>query len=434
MSVHDVKSREGVEIVELESRVPATVGPGGPSAPTARRRSPGPLARLAPVLRPLRWTRAPTAEGRAPSPLIWLGKGFSAFVLAPSALVALYLFVFAADQYVVEARFAVRGLTEPLANPQGMVSMVSVAGSGANNNQDGFIVANYIDSLPLVREADKAIGIRAMFSRGEADFWSRFSPGESPEELLKYWRKRVTTRIDAISGIITMEVRTFVPQDGVTLANFVLKRSEDLVNEISRRAREDAIARNRDEVEKAETRLKAAHLTLQDFRNRWGLIDPAKSAEAMLKLLVDLRKEKVKLENDLQVLRGTLDERSRSVQTIVATLQALDRQIGEQEAQITSDGASKTTNIAQAILEYESAMIERTIADKIYESAQGLLDRARVMADKQQVFLTTFVQPSLPEDSLYPKRWSSLATAFFCFLVMWTIGALVQASVRDHRI
>lgn len=433
MSVHDVKRRDGIEIVELESRVPA-VGPGGTPASAAPR---GPLARLAPALRPLRWMRtspAPSRNGRAPSPLIWLGKGFAAFVLAPTAIIGLYLFVFAADQYVVEARFAVRGLTEPLANPGNLSSPVAVAHSGGNNNQDGFIVANYIDSLPLVREADKALDLRAMFTRGGADFWARFSPGDSPEELAKYWRKRVTTRIDAISGIITMEVRTFVPEDGVTLANFVLKRSEDLVNQISRRAREDAMIRNREEVEKAETRLKAAHLAVQDFRNRWGIIDPAKSAEAMLQTLMTLRRDKVKLENDLQVLRATLDERSRSVQTIVATLQAVDRQIAEQQAQITSEGASKSTNVTQAILEFENAVIERTIAEKIYESAQGMLDRARVMAEKQQVFLTTFVHPSLPEDSLYPKRWSALATAFFCFFVMWTIGALVQASVRDHRI
>ena len=433
MSVHDVKSREGIEIVDLATRLPAAPdhARSTPVPPAPRR--PGPLARLSPM-HWVRVARAPVAEGRAPNPLVRLVKGFFWFVLAPTAAVGAYLFLVAADQYVVEARFAVRGLTEPLANPGGMASMIQVSGSAGNNNQDGFIVTSYIDSLPLVREADKALDVRAMFSRGEADFFTRLAPDVTPEDLVKYWRKRVITRIDAISGIITLEVRTFTPQDGVALANFVLKRAEDLVNDISRRAREDSITRNREEVAKAEQRLKAAHLALQAFRNRWGIIDPAKSAEATLQTLVGLRREKLKLENDLQVLRATLDDRARSVQTIVATLQAMDRQITEQQAQLTSDGVSKTTNVTQAILEFEGHMVERTIAEKIYESAQGMLDRVRVMAEKQAIFLTTFVKPALPEDSLYPKRWTNLFTAFFSFFVLWTIGALLQAGVRDHRI
>jgi capsular polysaccharide transport system permease protein len=440
MSVHDVKRREAVEIVDLGSRLPAAspgqVVPGevvhGRAAP-ARPSAPGPLA----VLNPMHWVRlarAPVPEGRAPNPLVRLAKGFTTFVILPTAVVGLYLFLIAADQYVVEARFAVRGITEPLANPNGMVSMIQISGTSGNNNQDGLIVTSYIDSLPLVREADKALDLRAMFSRGEADFLTRMSPDVTPEDLLKYWRKRVITRVDAISGIITLEVRTFDPADGVRLANFVLKRAEDLVNEISRRAREDAIARNREEADKAERRLKAAHLAMQDFRNRWGIIDPAKTAEAALQTVVGLRREKLKLENDLQVLRATLDDRSRTVQTIVATLQAVDRQIAEQQAQLTSEGATKSTNTTQAILEYEGYVIERTIAEKIHESTQGMLDRARVMAEKQQIFLTTFVAPSLPEDSAYPKRGWAMFTAFFSFLVMWSIGALLQAGVRDHRI
>lgn len=440
MGVHDVKSRDDIEIVDLGSRLPATPERPGRAAPVM----PGALPDAAPrrgsalaVINPLHWVRvarAPVPEGRAPNPMVRLAKGFVWCVLAPTAAFGLYLFLIAADQYVVEARFAVRGLTEPLANPGGMTSMINVSGSSANHNQDGFIVTSYIDSLPLVRDADKSLDLKAMFSRGEADFFARLPSDVTPEDLVKYWRKRVITRVDAISGIITLEVRTFSPQDGVRLAEFILARSEELVNEISRRAREDSIARNRDEVVKAEARLKAAHLALQNFRNRWGIIDPAKSAEATLQTLAGLRREKLKLENDLQVLRATLDDRSRSLQTIVATIQAVDRQIGEQQALLTSEGVTKSTNATQAILEFEGYMIERTIADKIYESAQGMLDRARVMAEKQAVFLTTFVKPALPEDSLYPRRWLNLFTAFFSFFVLWTIGALLQAGVRDHRI
>ncbi|AWV15101.1 capsule biosynthesis protein [Methylobacterium sp. XJLW] len=435
MSFDDVKddTREG-EIVTFAAptmtelrRSAETIRPV-PEKRTAR-------ALVASVRERLDWTRLPGLRPRQEDTSSYGARiirriGF--FVLLPTLVVGLYLFAFASNQYVAEAQFAVRGNVEPMEN----ISLGQYTNLiQKHNSQDSFIVRDYINSQTLVEALEKSIGISKMFSRSEADFWARFDPIDPIEDLTKYWRKHVEAHIDSISGVIRLSVRAFTPEDALTIARAVVLRSEALINDISKRAQSDMVAQAEADAKVAQDRLRKAHLALQAFRNQWGVIDPIKSAEGTLTALTSLRKDKLKAENDLQVLRGSnLDERSRSIQTLVANIAAIDQQMKTLQDEMTSATAGAGgQNLTEALLQYEGLLVERTIAEKLEESAHTLLDRARVSASKQHIFLATFVPPVLPTDSLYPERGHTLLVAFFCFLVIWSSSALLLAGIRDQR-
>jgi capsular polysaccharide transport system permease protein len=150
--------------------------------------------------------------------------------------------------------------------------------------------------------------------------------------------------------------------------------------------------------------------------------------------MLALRKDKLKAENELQILRNSnLDERSRSIQILASNLAAIDQQMKMLQEELTSSTSTSGQNLAEALVQYEGLMVERTIAEKLEESAHMLLDRARVSAAKQHIFLSTFVPPVLPTDSLYPERWHTLIVSFFCFLVIWSSTSLLLAGIRDQR-
>ncbi|WP_204288308.1 hypothetical protein, partial [Proteus mirabilis] len=75
-----------------------------------------------------------------------LVKGFLAFVLVPTAVIGLYLFAFASNQYIAEAQFAVRGNVEPMGEVMlgDYTSLIQ-----KHNSQDSFIVRDFILSQPL---------------------------------------------------------------------------------------------------------------------------------------------------------------------------------------------------------------------------------------------------------------------------------------------
>ena len=414
-------------------------------APDLRREAeivdPAENRRLPALLRKARsrldWSQVPRLHQRSTKP-VNLGRSllwrFGLFVLLPTAIIAAYLFLIASDQYVAEARFAIRGNVEPMGDAS-LGEFTSLIRK--HNSQDSFVVKEFIGSQNIVEQLEKAIGVSAMFSKPRVDLWARYWSPQPIEELTKYWNHQVSAHIDVISGIITLTVRAFTPEDALTIAKEVVQRSEKLINEISRRAQADMVRQSEIDAGKAQERLRKAYLDLQQFRNRWGIIDPAKSAESTSTTLLSLRRDKLKAESDLQVLRGSnLDEKSRSIQVLAASIVAIDQQIRQLQDQLTTDGIvpGSVTNMTQALLEFEGLQVERTIAEKLNESANFLLDRARVEAGKQHVFLSTFVPPALPDYSLYPRRVYALAVAFFCFLVLWSSVSLVVAGVNDQRL
>ncbi|MBP1182129.1 capsule biosynthesis protein [Methylobacterium sp. PvR107] len=436
MSFDDVKddTREGEIVTFAASAMPELRRSAETIRPVPEKRNARAL--IASVRERLDWTRLP-GLGRREEDTSTYGsriiRRVSLFVLLPTLVIGLYLFGFASNQYVAETQFAVRGNVEPMEN----ISLGQYTNLiQKHNSQDSFIVRDYIGSQTMVEALEKSIGLSKMFSRPEADFWTRFDPSDPVEDLTKYWRKHVEAHIDSISGVIRLTVRAFTPEDALTIAREVVARSETLINAISKRAQADMVAQAQADAATAQERLRTAHVALQSFRNQWGVIDPIKSAEGTLTTLNTLRKDKLKNENDLQILRSSnLDERSRSIQTLVANGTAIDQQMKLLQDELTSTGAAAggAPNLTEALLQYEGLLVERTIAEKLEESASGMLDRARVAASKQHIFLATFVPPVLPTDSLYPERAHTVLVAFFCFLVVWSSCSLLVAGIRDQR-
>lgn len=383
------------------------------------------------------WRCLPGLQARDDAPpqlSIILMRRIALFVLLPTALMALYLFVIASNQYVVQSQFAVRGNVEPMEN-------TSMGEYGSliqkHNSQDSFIVRDFIQSKAMVEKAEAALGISKIFSRDDIDFWARYRDPAPLEKLTRYWRTHVNPHIELLSGVIILTVRAFTPEDAVAISKKVIAESEALVNDIARRAQQEAIEFAQRDVDKAEERLKNAYRALQTFRNNWGLIDPIKTAENTFTTIEALKSEKLKAENDLRVLRDSkLDERTRGIQVLVATVGALEFQIKRLKDQLTTDGlaAGAQNNITQALLEYETLKVEQMIAEKLHETARTVLDKARIAATTQHIYLATFEQPALPTYAVYPERWYTLFMSFFIFVVAWSVISLIVSGIKDARL
>ena len=73
---------------------------------------------------------------------------------------------------------------------------------------------------------------------------------------------------DPETGIIALSVKAYDPATAKKLAEAVLARSEALVNAMSRRAQDDAIALAMSEVKTAEARVSKAQVAMRAFRDR----------------------------------------------------------------------------------------------------------------------------------------------------------------------
>ena len=354
---------------------------------------------------------------------------FVVVVLVPVTLAGAYYFFIASDQYIAEFRFALRSV-EPVRTDPSAIFQGSAASSPIG--VDSYAIAQYLGSRDIIDDLGKTLDLREMFSRSEADWVARLPRPVSIEELVRYWKNQVDAFFDATNGTIVVRARAFTPDDALKLAQGIFASSERLVNDLSARARRDTLRNSEKEVRRADRRLKTALARLNEFRDREGIIDPRKTADATQALAGRIRDEVVRADTELATLKHYMRAEAPSVKMLEARIQSLRDQLGSVESEVTNRERSRSEVLSRVMGSYERLESERTFAEKAYQHALEALDRSRMNADRQQVYIASFVQPSLPEESLYPRRLRSVVIALFLCTIVWAIGAFTVQTVREH--
>lgn len=355
---------------------------------------------------------------------------FIALVVLPTLAAALYYGFVATDQYVSEVKFALRSVERNGGHDS--ASVVSGVPNALAGNTDSFIIADYITTRQFVDEVQRKIDLRRIFSNPNADAWSRFDPAAPIEALVSHWRAMVMSRYDLSTGILTVKVRAYTPEDSYRLAQTVIDGSERLANELTDRGRRDFVRFAETEVQKAEARLRGARDALGHFRRTEGTYDPVRVAMSNADLLAKLRSDLASLRAEASALSVSMQPNAPMIQTLTGRIKATEQQIRSVEAEGQRNGQGLGADMGSMVARYASLESEQTFAEKSYGMAMDALQAARGLADRQQIYLATFARPALAESAQFPNRPASIAVVAGFALLVWLTGLLLVLGIRDH--
>ncbi|OJU19555.1 MULTISPECIES: hypothetical protein [unclassified Sphingomonas] len=349
------------------------------------------------------------------------------FIL-PTLLALIYFGLIASDRYISEARFIVRSANKPAA--QGAAAYLQDFGI-MRANDDAFAIADYIQSRDLMRAIEKTIDLRAVYTRPGADVISRFgrfsADGKTDEALFRYFIRQVTVEKDPESGITTVKVSAYRPEDAKALLDRIVEMSEQRVNQLNVRARRDALADSERALNEATRRLAQSTVDLARYRETAGTVDPRESAVATVERGSSLRQELAQLVVNLQTMVARAPG-NPAIPALRQRVAALSAQVAAQQGQLTGERDSLSGKLGG----YEQQLVEQAMAEKSYEAAQKQFDDARSEADRQQVFIEFIARPNLSDDPLEPRRLRYILTtallAFWAFLIFY----LLLSGSREH--
>ena len=118
--------------------------------------------------------------------------------------------------------------------------------------------------------------------------------------------------------------------------------SEELINEISARARADAVRNSQQEVKRMEDLLRSHRGALRSFRDTQQEFDPTKQAEARYSLLGKLEEALSQAKTKLGNLRSFMGKDAPSVLVLNSEIASLERQVIEERAKLGKDEATST--------------------------------------------------------------------------------------------
>lgn len=356
---------------------------------------------------------------------------FLVLAALPSLAFTLYFGLIAANQYVAEARFAVRSGSmagvDALASLTGVPSMQVI--------QDTQIVTNYVESRALVEHLTENADLRDRYSVPEADFYARLDPEKPIERIVKYWNAMSDVEIEMPGGIVVLTVRAFRPNDAVALANAVVEASEQLVNDMNDRARRDAVSNAEHELRLAADRLSNARATLETARNQERMIDAPSEAKKVDTLIAALRTQQLEFEQQYAVARKSVSDDAPQMKDLRSRIDATVRQIEQLQAELTARpvGAGVGPTLAASMSRLSSLELERQIAQTQYTNAAAALERARLASLSKQIYLTTFVRPAAAEEARYPRRVLNSALSVAGAFSLWIVF-LAGARFTSRRV
>lgn len=363
------------------------------------------------------WSRRSTFE-----------KEVGLFVLLPTLLTFGYCAFVASPMYVSETKFAVRNAVE---QPMGIDIASQLFKTASTSVQDARIVDAYLRSPDVFSKLDGELQLTQHYSDTSRDWVSRLASSPTLWDKEAFWQRVAQPKIDVDSGIVTFTVRAYTPDMAQNIAAGILRQGEALINEMNERSRNDAIRLAESEVKVAQERIVKAQKALETFRDEHKELDPKATATGLQTLVFELEGERSKVKAELAEARSYMKPTAPQVKALEKRLAAVESQLNAEKARIAGNPAGGNA-INSWVSQYENLMIESEFAQKQLTTAMSAYEQARSMALAKSRYLVAIQQPTLPDESRYPRTWVFTLCAFFGFFLIYGLVRLIVASIREH--
>ena len=372
-----------------------------------------------------------SAEKPSTFSVIWFALAF----VIPVVLGTIYYMLIASNQYVCEFRFSARQPVYNGSSPSLTNGLTSILQSAAPSNPDlldNYTIVDYVSSEQAARDLQARLNLKSMYDNSNIDWVSRFSSHGSAERLARYWNKMVYSEFDPATGLAIVRVRAFTPEDSLKIATQLLATSKDIVNEIGLQSQKDSVSAARVSVERIEKEVAGIESKMTDLRLQTNTVDPTVSVvSGNAGLATSLRANIAQIESQITALMTqTRNGSAPQINALKAQLTGAQKQLESVAGEVNSSNGSM--NLARIAGEFEVQTNALQNEEQLLLAAQNNLLQSEVGLDSSRIYLTTYVKPTLPESSNYPRRWLAILELILGCAMVWLIGLLVSNSVIEH--
>lgn len=346
------------------------------------------------------------------------------FLLLPNIFSVLYYGLIASDQYQSEARFVVRTSSPAIGKDQ----LGKITGlPSAKIVQDTQIVTNFIHSRAILEILEKQIGVRAKFMREDTDFLARLKSDATYEEFLDYWDSMVKTSVSPSSGIITVTARAFSGNDSRAVLTAVIAASERTINQLSDRIWKDVVATSTTNLDRASAKLQEVRERMARQQNKTGVLTIEGASAMLSNLMTSLQKEKIELEQSYAVKLENVSKEAPQMRVLAREIQSKQAQIDDLQRQIAGPTQASEQNLANVSTELSGLQFELQLAEQQFAASVRSFEQVQFISKQQLMYLDSFLEPSLPDEALYPRRafWILIVGIASVFAWGLCMGALV---------
>jgi capsular polysaccharide transport system permease protein len=355
----------------------------------------------------------------------WL---FLLLVVLPSVFAMAYFGIIAADRYVSETKFVIRA---PAAASTGGVATLMRGEASSRVADDTHAVNAFMMSRDAASELARDHGLRDVMSRSDGDLFSRFPNFHTPsndEKFFEAYKRFVHVEVNSSTGISTLKVSAFRPEDAQRTAAALLNSGENFINRLRERSSRDEIAFAVALLEEARIQLVAVVTRLSDYRNEQQTLNPQEESTTRLVALTKFATEISQLEAAL-AQQIALAPQSPGIMPMREKIRSLRDELDRQRKVLVGYEESLATKFQ----EYELLMVERELASRALIESVVRMETARQEGKRQSLYLQRIVEPNLPDYPASPYRFFGVMLSILISLVLFWLCKNMMRLTLEHR-
>jgi BexC/CtrB/KpsE family polysaccharide export inner-membrane protein len=300
-----------------------------------------------------------------------------------------------------------------------------MGGGGFSRSDDNsYAVKEYIESRDAISEINNDGYLSKIFASQQLDLFSRFPDvitGGTGEDFYKHFQHYVDVDFDVSTGITTLNVQAFSPEEAHEVGRRLVVASENLINGLNTRSQKDATRFAESLVTEAKQQLQVTQNALTDFRNKTNILSADAEVDVSSALIANLLEGITKVDTEISQTVASAAQ-SPKLNELRLRRDALSEQLGKLRKGLAGGDGS----IAKKMEQFEAVSLQQKLAEKNLISAEAALLKARQNAATGKLYLDSVVSSNIPDKSGYPRQLFNMALIAF-------IGCSVFVIFRSLR-
>ncbi|OED35523.1 hypothetical protein AB833_30370 [Chromatiales bacterium (ex Bugula neritina AB1)] len=345
--------------------------------------------------------------------------------IVPVLVALIYFGVIATDRYVSESSVVVRSGN----SSNSSFSLGGLLPVPSGSAQDLVVVSDFIQSMEMAVYLDKKLELRDHYTNSNVDFVSRLETTATTEEYHQYLQSMIGVVYEESSEVISVTTRAFTASMAQDINREIIRKSEELINQLSDRIARDTLGIAKKELDRAIANAKEISGRRSRFAVENESFDPGVETNSLFGSIASL-------DSKLSEARALYTEKSAYLRESSAEMRAIKNRISGLQAEISRERSRLSDESGQGVghllEQYKPLLVEEELAKQRYAAALMALESARKESQQQKRYLETFVQPNLPTSSTEPDRLFDAMGSILVTFLLYAIFALCRAAVREH--
>lgn len=355
--------------------------------------------------------------------------GLTLFVL-PVTLFSAYTFFIAEPRYVSNSSIVIQNISGvgEIGGMQALL-MAGIQGGGAT---DLMIVKEYINSSDMLNDLDEKYKILEHWSSPKFDYLYRLNDAKYKELSLDYFKSKIKPLFNPESGTLEISVETYDPYLSKKVMDYVIKRSEDFVNENNHKGSKEQLKFIEEKILEIKKNLDSSRVKMLNYQKDRKLFTPeAETSQASRKIII-LEESKIKAEAEYNAKKSFVQENAPQMITLMESIKYLDGKIEEEKKKLIG-GKDNKKSISDYSDEYKLLEGELNLNIEAYKNALITYEKVKFDASRKLKQIVMVSSPQVPDYPQYPNKKMDILLSILGFGMFFGIISLLKNIVKEHR-